>query len=387
MHDDLKRRYIQFGPFIFDSVELSITKKNEVLPFESRHYSIIKCLIDKRPEIVRCTDACLSDTLSSQPEVNDKRRLLTKYLSELCGLMGKDEYHTNIENVSKKRDPEGTGGYKFVGKITSYSTLRKGDLRQTVPNDIQMIGLDSLPTALRTRIDDLKVSPAINQALVRVLTSDTYPDVMTLSNEAVLNPIWGFISPVDRTKLASTFSPFGSLPPRIMHLDIFLLKSNDKAGRPYLFNYFSGKPVSGWQAFMLPFRHRKPGEDEDLRQRENAKDIASFFEVDPKILKVESLGDQFVVSVKPDPGYSELVVYIFEFCSVRMESAPRWMKHIDCELKLKNYVRRFRWCHPEEMELPDRSVLVDGDVLRGVHYFFFTTIPSVPVGFPVVLPT
>jgi hypothetical protein len=282
-------------------------------------------------------------------------------------------------------------GYLLICKhpdaFSPSSDSQLGVLPQTHLGGAQSDELDRLPTVLRDRIDNLEVPARIKQALGRVLMSDIYPDVMTLSNEAVLNPIWGFISPVDRTRLATTFSPFGSLPPRIMHLDIFLLKSNDKAGRPYLFNYFSGKPVSGWQAFMLPFRHRNPGEDEDLRQRENAKDIASFFEVDPKILKVESLGDQFVVSVKPDPGYSELVVYIFEFCSVRMESAPRWMKHIDCELKLKNYIRRFRWCHPEELEVPDRSVLVDGDVLRGVHHFFFTTIPSVPVGFPSLLPT
>jgi DNA-binding winged helix-turn-helix (wHTH) protein len=282
-------------------------------------------------------------------------------------------------------------GYRLICKhpdaLTSSSGFPPEALPQANVDRALSDGVGRLPAALRTRIDDLKVSPAITLALVRVLTSDNYPAVMTLSNDPVINPIWGFISPTDRSRLSSTFSPFGALPPRIMHLDIFLLKSNDKSGRPYLLNYFSGKPVSGWQAFMLPFRHRKPGEDEDLRQRENAKDIASFIEVDPKIVKVESLGGQFVVSVKPDPGYSELVVYIFEFCSVRMDSAPRWMRHIDCELKLQNYVRRFRWCHPEELEKPDRSELVDGDVIRGVHYFFFTTLPSVPVGFPVALPT
>jgi hypothetical protein len=137
---------------------------------------------------------------------------------------------------------------------------------------------------------------------------------------------------------------------------------------------------------MLPFRHRRPGENEDMRQSENAIDIASFFGIDPSTIEVKSLGHQFVVSVKPDPGYSELVLYIFEFCTVHMKSAPKWMVHIDCELKLHNSVRRFRWCHPEEMEEQERSMLVDGDVIRGVHYFFGTTLPAVPVGFPVALP-
>jgi hypothetical protein len=38
------------------------------------------------------------------------------------------------------------------------------------------------------------------------------------------------------------------------------------------------------------------------------------------------------------------------------------------------------------MEEQERSMLVDGDVIRGVHYFFGTTLPAVPVGFPVALP-
>jgi len=339
MHDDQQHRFLQFGPFIFDSVALTVKKENVVLPFESRHYSILKCLIEKRPEIVRCTDACLSDTLSSQPEIIDKHRLLTKYLSELSGLMGETEFHAYIKNVPKKRDPQGTGGYKFVGMLTSDSAFRLGDLPQTIPDDIQPDGSDSLPASLRARIDELGVSSKIKQSIARVLTSEDYPQVMTLSTEAVINPIWRLTPDVDRKRLASTFSPFGVLPPRIMHLDIFLLRSNDKLGRPCLFNFFSGKPVSGWRAFMLPFRHRRPGENEDMRQSENAIDIASFFGIDPSTIEVKSLGHQFVVSVKPDPGYSELVLYIFEFCTVHMKSAPKWMVHIDCELKLHNSVR------------------------------------------------
>jgi hypothetical protein len=176
------------------------------------------------------------------------------------------------------------------------------------------------------------------------------------------------------------------MPPKMMHLDIFLLKAKDVSGRPLLLNYFSGKPITGWQAFMLLFRARTPGEDESLRQRLNAEDIGGFLSIPTDDITVKSLGNCFVASVKPDPGYKELVLYIFEFCAVSFKTAPSWLCHIGPEMTLETSVRRFHWIHPEELESRDRTMLVDGDVLKGVHHFFGTTLPTVPVGFPAVLP-
>jgi hypothetical protein len=211
---------------------------------------------------------------------------------------------------------------------------------------------------------------------------DEYPTVMTLSTEPVINPIWRKIPKAKRARLSRSFSPFGDLPPRIMHLDIFLIRADDVQGRPRLFNYFSGKPHSGWQAFLLPFRHKRARESEAERHSASATDIASFLGIDSRTVHVNTLGEQFVVSIKPDPGYSELVAYIFEFCSVRFDDPPGWMSKVDCEIQLEQSVRRFRWFHPEEMEQDQRAMLVDGDVIRGVHYFFATTLPAVPASVP-----
>jgi hypothetical protein len=172
-----------------------------------------------------------------------------------------------------------------------------------------------------------------------------------------------------------------------MHLDVFLIKANDALGRPCLLHYFSGKPVSGWQAFMLPFRHRRPGESDTTRQEQNSIDIASFLGMSAKDVNVENLGEQFVVSVKPDPGYSELVVYIFQFCRVSMKTAPSWLLEMDPEMELRTSMRQFSWLHPEEMESQERSMLVNGDLVRGMHAFFGTTLPGVPAGIPSVLRT
>lgn len=111
-------------------------------------------------------------------------------------------------------------------------------------------------------------------------------------------------------------------------------------------------------------------------------DIAAFLGIDRCGVHVAAFGDQFVVSVKPDPGYSELVAYIFEFCTVRLDDPPTWMSTVECGTQLDQSVRRFRWILPEEMERDQRSALVDGDVIRGVHYFFSTTLPRVPASVP-----
>src|ERR1022692_610272 len=118
---------------------------------------------------------------------------------------------------------------------------------------------------------------------------------------------------------------------------------------------FLCKPHSGCQAFLLPFRHKRARESEAERHSASATDIASFLGIDSRTVHVNTLGEQFVVSIKPDPGYSELVAYIFEFCSVRFDDPPGWMSKVDCEIQLEQSVRRFRWFHPEEMEQDQRA--------------------------------
>ncbi len=280
-------------------------------------------------------------------------------------------------------------------KYLDFRSLVPQESRRSIELDVPIIrgtsrppakkATQRLPDNLRQRLSDLSLRPEIERAVRQVLTADNYPTIMMLSRESVVNPIWRLIPAAKRDELATVYSPMGDLPPRIMHLDIFLIRANDTMGRPRLLNYFSGKPITGWQAFMLPFRHRRPGESESTRQRENAKDIAEFLGFRAETVQVSKRGDQFVVSVKPDPGYSELVTYIFEFCSVQFKVAPEWLRSIDCTLTLDTSVRHFRWLHPEEMEQQERSMLVDGDVIRGVHYFFGTTLPAVPVGFPITV--
>jgi hypothetical protein len=245
-----------------------------------------------------------------------------------------------------------------------------------------------LPSALEARIDALRLAPPIADAVRRVLGAEKFPTIMTLSEDTVLNPIWERIPPDDRQRLVAEFSPFGSMLRRFMDIDVCLIRADDANGNPYLLHYFSGKPKSGWQAYLFPFRYKSPGESESVRQAENARIIAGYFLMSSSDFSTQSLGDQFVVSVKPDVGYSsELVTYIFNFCVVTMRIAPKWLSCLEPQLKNGQSVQKFRWFHAGELELEDRSVLVNADVLRGIHHFFGTSIPSVPVGFPGILET
>lgn len=310
-----------------------------------------------------------------QPEQTDEDpQVIAHTLKEFCCQLHDTEFRGAVYQAAQVREAWEGGDHRIMDD----AELAASD-RTDPPQEGR-----SLPTTVESRIDALLLTRPVADAVREVLTAESYPIMMRLSSESVRNPIWEKIPAKDRRRLAAEFSPFGSFPPRIMALDIFLLRANDARGNPYLWHYFSGKPKSGWQAYMLPFREKSPGESEDVRQWENAKDIAGFLLMDPSDISTKSTGEQFVVSVKPDPGYSELVLYIFKFCTVTMRTAPKWLACETPELTIKESVRRFKWIHPEEMERQNRAVLVDGDVLRAVHRFFTFLVPMVPVGFPSV---
>ena len=304
----------------------------------------------------------------------------------------RDQPKESATNLSPKLDTnpnlKGSEYPSSISVIKNQPMSRQNADATTQQNANVQFESHSLPSDLENRIDALQLALPVAVAVRMVLAAGKFPTIMILSGHAVFNPIWERILPDERQRLATEFSPFGAMLHRFLDIDICLLRANDAKGNPYLMHYFSGKPRSGWQAYLFPFRDKSPGESEKVRQAENAKIIAGYFLMSPSDLSTESMGDQFVVSVKPDVGYSsELVTYIFKFCSVTMRTAPEWLSCVEPQLKNGRSVQRFRWVHAGELELEDRSVLVNGDVLRGIHQFFGTSIPSVPVGFPGILET
>lgn len=228
------------------------------------------------------------------------------------------------------------------------------------------------------RILSLNIRDEIREELIHVLSHDDYPSLMSLYGEIVSNPIWDMVSSETKIKLANKYHPSSDTAPRIMLLDIFLVRANDNNQNPRLLTYFSNKPKSGWQAYLFPFRHRPVDENVENRFSISAEDIGLFLGLPTPSVQVASLGSQYVISVKPDPGYSEIVTYIFEFCSVQLLKPPLWLSKTECNYVLEKNTRSFRWFHPEDLEHESTIMQVNSDLVRAIHYLFSTTVPTIP---------
>ena len=111
-------------------------------------------------------------------------------------------------------------------------------------------------------------------------------------------------------------------------------------------------------------------------------DIVAFLGLNPDSVEINPLEGNYVVSVKPDPGYSGLVLYTFEFYSVKFIDPPDWLSFVRCEVKLDYSRRQFKWSHPEELEQDTSAMHVNANVIRGIHQLFSTTIQTIPQSVP-----
>jgi len=254
--------------------------------------------------------------------------------------------------------PVGRGKAKVIPKMRLEPSRRLMDRIRTVTLDVGMY-------------EDIRT----------ILRHASFPRMMSLSGELVFNPVWTDTLRETEERLVATFPPDGATPPRVMPLDIFLIKGEDSDGRPCLLTYFSGKPGSGWQAFLFPFRQREPNETQEARLHLNAVDLAAFLGI--RSVSVEAFPEKYVVSVKPDFGYHDLVLYLFTFCSIKLASPPKWLSTRNSYQGLEYTTRRFQWFHPEELEQDSSTMRVNADLIRGIHYLFATTVPRVPLSVPI----
>lgn len=235
---------------------------------------------------------------------------------------------------------------------------------------------------LKKSMSLLVSSEDIRKNLEYILLDEDYPITMSLDGDFTQNPIWNKISHDELDAMKMSFHPSNPKGPILKVGDIFLIRADDQNHAPRLLTYYSDKPHSGWQAWLYPFRFYSSGENEADRQRKNEKDLASYLGLDHKTVMVSSLGAHYMISVKPDPGYNDVKIYIFKFCSVRISKPPNWLSTTECVYPLDEGERKFRWFHPEDLEREGRTMLVDGDVIKAIHHFFGTTIPDVPESVP-----
>jgi nucleoside phosphorylase len=159
------------------------------------------------------------------------------------------------------------------------------------------------PTLL-AQLSKLPLDSNIHRDAIRVLSHSSFPRLMSFSGQFVTSPMWSAeLGDTDR-KLIATFSPHGKSPPRVMLLDIFLIKAEDATRRPCLLTYFSGKPSSGWQAFLFPFRERRVGETSQSRLELDATDVAHYLGISRDEVFVGLFAHKYAISVKRDLGLS-----------------------------------------------------------------------------------
>lgn len=239
-------------------------------------------------------------------------------------------------------------------------------------------GQSQLSSSLLEQLESLPLDSRIYRDAITILGHGLFPRIMSLSGEVALNPLWPTNLDESHEHLIATFSPRGFTPPRVMPLDIFLIKASDTAARPCVLTYFSAKPCSGWKTFLFPFRQRRAGETDLRRLDLDATDLANFLGMSREAISTDILQGPYAASVKPDVGYGDLVLYLYTFCSVHLKRPPDWLSQRDAESPLEYSTRRFRWFHLEEMEQNGDIMRVNADLIRSIHSLFATTLPAVP---------
>jgi len=131
-------RYAYFGPFTVDTAEPRIWRNGEECDDEKLTPLAIRILIRLfrvAGTVVRARD--FKDLLSHNQDDSQRQASLARYISRLKTCAGK-EMPAYIENVAKKRDDAGTGGYRFVGHVEFDDQLRFRtpgiDARRTLVN-------------------------------------------------------------------------------------------------------------------------------------------------------------------------------------------------------------------------------------------------------------
>ncbi len=116
-------RFIRCGPFTVDTQESHILRDGKAVrqpdgkKLRPLAVAILIRLVEKRPEIVRISD--IKDLLDQPTDDAGRRAAFRNYISLLNHSLKPREFKKLVRNISKKRDSQGIGGYKFIGEIKS----------------------------------------------------------------------------------------------------------------------------------------------------------------------------------------------------------------------------------------------------------------------------
>jgi hypothetical protein len=229
---------------------------------------------------------------------------------------------------------------------------------------------------LRTKIEGLDTSSEIKETIYDVLTDQEYPKRMSLCRTLVNNPIWNPILPERRKRLVSRH-PLGSpAAPRIMHLDVFLIHATDIKQHGVLYTYHS----RDWGTYLVPFRLRKSVDDPSARQHLNAAHLAMFLKnILSDQIEVTPLPSTYTVSVKPHAHTQDLIIYLFEYCSVKLSIPPKSASRVFVGRSHPNDDHPPRWFRVAELRRSKKAMEVNADVISSINDLFSVTLDGLPL--------
>jgi len=225
---------------------------------------------------------------------------------------------------------------------------------------------------LLQRIEELHTTSEIKEEIGFVLTNPQYPTRMSRAGTHVQNPIWKAVPEPTLRRYARVHSPSGHSPPILKHMDLFLIKRLTGEGHAELYTYAS----PDWKTRLVPFRERLPDDAPNSRSRLNALKLAKHWHVDPHSVKVSPISRKFAVSAKMHPKYGDMMLYVFELCSVIFTTASHFLEQEWCLPIPRRGLSE--WCDVRRLRADESAGAVNGDVIRSIYELFQIDLTHVP---------
>lgn len=237
-------------------------------------------------------------------------------------------------------------------------------------NEFNMFQPKQFSPALLDSISKLHITEHIRESILQVLSHPDYPRWMSVGGKLMRNPIWAPISNKHMEAMKMSHELNGPSPPTIMHLDMMLIRRNNKkSGRGELLTYFS----SAWNTHLIRFRQWLPEDDPKQRFVMNNKKMAKHCDGVTGSVSVKRLPEKFAVSVKPHAEYGDLIIYIFEFCSVVFKSEPSFISDPEASEGL--------WFDLDNLRTDSSSWAVNADAISAIHKLFTVSLGPLPISY------
>lgn len=250
----------------------------------------------------------------------------------------------------------------------------KGDVR-TRSGTAKAVWPKGLSRGLADEVVKLHVGDEAQRSVIDLLIHPNYPQRMSIGGVFVNNPIWREIPTQRRSRMRKAYPPEGPTPPRVMHLDVLLIRRDNHLGRGEIYTYFS----PDWETNLLHFRQWLPEDDPSKRNQLNSVKLSRHWEVPSELIAVEAMPGKFAVSVKPHPKHGDLFLYVFDFCSVRFRGVSEKLKMLR-SLK-SDFADNCPWRELRTLRTDPASWAVNGDAIRAIHELFSVNLDGLPNSF------